>query len=163
MRLKTWLKYLCYTLCIIGVAALEEYITIRVSYYFLRSWGGNYSYYLLIAPPLVLNILIGLLLGLEHYWKELKHKGRWRVNVPRVILMGVPFLLIGLFNFLILINSFSWLSRLGKYGADFISVSQILTGYIIITSFYKDHEVSTVNGDKKTEVSADIDKLHEEE
>lgn len=138
MRNKSWFKYLIYIILLCIVIFIKDKITASLYIEYKKNASGNY--YLLLIIPFLMNILIGMFIGLEHYVKEIKSEGTMGLNLPKFILMGVPSLVFSLtYVFATIHNEFvqKALSILASNGTTFISVFQILLGYVIITSFDK--------------------------
>lgn len=140
MKQKPWLKYLIYILILCVLIFLKEYAYGKVKYLYYRFWGGALSYYLLIIIPLFFNVLIGLLLGLEHYLGELRKTGVWKANLPKLILVGLPSLyfsltyVIGLIDIPFIQTKLLLFARLGT---EYVSAFQIILGFVLITSLQK--------------------------
>ena len=145
MKIKTWLKYLFYILLITILIFLKEYVNGLLKADFNQTFRINF-YFLAIA--MLINVGIGLFLGLEHLISEIKKAGTWKINVPKIVLMGLPSLYFSLINFIgysnneflrkILVDPIVGL--LLKYGTAFTPVFQLILGYVVITSFYKQSE-----------------------
>ncbi len=53
-----------------------------------------YLHVLSIVTPIIVLVLFGIILG-KHLIKEIKTEGSWRVNFPKLIILGIcPFLLV---------------------------------------------------------------------
>lgn len=141
MKVKLIFKYLVFTVLIFLMIAVKVYITKQLKSQFEAIYRINFT---LLFIEAFLNIGIGLLLGMEYLIKEIKKDGIWKLNSPKIILMGVPSLY---FSFAYLVgycnNEFVQktllsypLINLFNYDSSFIAVSQIIFGYIIVTSFY---------------------------
>lgn len=89
---------------------------------------------------------LGALLGIEHLITERRKTGRWKLNLPKTIFMVIPSLYLSVTYLLYftvigcIYNPLIGLLVSNRYGLDIISVSQVLFGYFIITSFYKQSE-----------------------
>lgn len=140
MKKKPWLKYFIYILVLCILVFLKEYAFGKVKYLYYRFWGGEITYYLLITIPLLFNVLIGLLMGLEHFLGELRKAGVWKVNLPKLILVGLPSLffsltyVIGLINIPFIQTKLLFFARLGT---EYVSPFQIILGFVILTSLHK--------------------------
>jgi hypothetical protein len=140
MRIKSWIKYAIYILVFIVLLFLKEYVTGKLEYSYKRSWGANGSYILLITIPFIFNLVIGLLMGIENFIKEINKAGTWKINLPKIILMGLPALFFSLtYHFACINNPFvqNKLLRYVTIGTNFIPVFQIILGYVFITCLYK--------------------------
>ena len=85
----------------------------------------------------------GVLLGLEKFIAEVKKKGNWKVNWPKVIFLGIPsiYLALGIFIGYLpySIRGILWhpFSLLYFSEIDLVPIFQLAFGYILITSFNK--------------------------
>jgi hypothetical protein len=137
MRKKLWLKYSIYILLLIVIIFLKEYVTGKLTFSYKRTWGAGGSYILLITVPLIFNLVIGLFLGLEHFIVEIKKAGTWKINLPKLILVGLPSLFFSLtYHVALYVQSLSY----ATLGTNFIPVFQIVLGYVVITCLYKNYE-----------------------
>ena len=150
MKILKWLKYLIYIVVIYFAVVGRGYL---VNWYSAYA-GQTYNYVNLRLLTIVLTTaLIGALLGLDHLLIHRKRPGKWKVNWPKLILLGVPSLVFSMFNFLwspVLINILNALMPLFRpamYDGGFIAIFQLILGYAIITSFYKKEPVNAVNQD----------------
>ena len=142
MKIKPWFKYLISITLIISLIVLREYVEKLLSASYYRFAFSEMVYYIVIS--LLLGLCIGLFLGLEHLIRELKKEGMWKINLPKLILVGLPSLYFALSNIWLLSgNQFTReviaypLHYLLKYGLGYVSLFQIILGYVLITSFYK--------------------------
>ena len=142
---KNWTRYLLLTLLIIFVSALWGYIDNRIQASYYR-FEFNYGYLLI---DFLLGVSLGLILGFEHLITEKRKPGRWRINYPKLLLVGLTALYFSISGLLIYGSNqtlmkivaypFVWLMRFGLAHTD---IFQLILGYIIITSFYKYNEQS---------------------
>lgn len=142
MKLKTWLKYLAYIAIIFILMYLKAYITSPLIEEQRRTFKIT-PYYFLI--PLIFNAAIGVVLGLDHFFTELKTKGTWRINLPQLIFMGLPSLYFSIS--IILAFTSNELSKsilfypatilIFKDNTTFITIFQLILGYALISCFYK--------------------------
>lgn len=144
MKFKSWLRYLAHFIFILGLIFLASFVEYKLKY--LMSTTYKYDPFLPAIITLIF-IILGASLGLEHLVRETKKEGRWIINLPKLILLGVPSLYLGLS----LIAFYSGVPFLGTlyYPVAFLSsltfgnvlqfspVIQVLLGYFVITSFYK--------------------------
>ena len=97
----------------------------------------NFSQYLYSVN--LFYVVVGLALGLEMYFKEKGKPGKWNVNVWKLVWFGLPALFLTLGSLPPFVNAlrlYQIAPQLGNMGL-LIIVSEILLGYIVITSFYK--------------------------
>jgi hypothetical protein len=81
----------------------------------------------------------GMIFGLENFINEREKVGYWKVNLSKLMILGIPSLIIGFFNVLFYVfgNIPSIISgNLITYNL-FINFMQMLFGYSILTSFIK--------------------------
>lgn len=140
MKIKLWIKYLIYFVIIFLIVFLREYVAkLFVS---KDQFRINYS---MIVLSMFLGIVIGLLLGLEHFMNEVSKGGSWKINLPKLILVGVPSFYFSFTNLLIY-SDISFLQNVIAYpmiylinhsSAGIVTLFQPILGYIIITSFHK--------------------------
>ena len=133
MKGKSWLKYFTIISLLLIVVFGGGYFLEGMKENYYR--GGFNPFIIMIG----FYVGIGLLLGLEHLIHEKNKEGYWKINLPKIILMGVPSLYFSLALILYInLNVFSFPLRiLMGIGIDFMSIFQIVLGYSIITSFYK--------------------------
>jgi len=88
--LKKYKEYLVYVLIIIGFLTVYA----RVHYYlergFIRLNARLYHYFILYG----LQVLLGIMIGLEKFIEEYRKEGKWKVNTSRILIMGTPTLLL---------------------------------------------------------------------
>lgn len=140
MRKKLWLKYCIYILLLSGLIFSKEYVIGKMEVVYSSTWGAGVSYILLITMPLIFNLLIGLFIGIEYLTEEIKKIGRWKINMAKFILVGLPSLFFSFtYHYAYINNTFvqSKLLRYATLGTNFIPIFQIIFGYVVITSFYK--------------------------
>ena len=90
-------------------------------------------------------VILGLLLGLEKFWLERRKEGKWKVNLPKVLFLGIPSLYFSISIFITLcpidfirqILSYP-ISVLLKSDMNFEKAFQVVLGFTISTSFVKE-------------------------
>ncbi len=127
MKSKECLKYLVYILILFGFIFVEWFAInpILEEGYYRQNIA---PYYYLI--PAVINIGIGFILGLDHFFNERKRTGAWKINLPKIIFMGIPSLYLSFSAFItgkLLIGS----------STTYMALFQLILGFAIITGFYK--------------------------
>jgi len=146
MKKASWLKYLILILLIIGFLVLDKYI-----YYKAFSTLDITPISFLAFPFLtLLNIAIGVLIGLEPLFKEAKKEGRWKFNWLRALILLLPTLyLIIVFTGIIYGRIYCrpllfllYEHHLTNTAMDVLSIIRLLFGYWLITSFYKKSETA---------------------
>lgn len=142
MKIKSWLKYLICILLICFLIILREYVGKLFSASYYRIEYPEIFYYGIIN--LFLGVSIGLFLGLEYLIKELGKEGTWKINLPKLILFGLPSLYFSLSPIWFLSHSefiheiIAYpLLYLFRYGSSYVSLFQVILGYVVITSLFK--------------------------
>ena len=141
MKRKQWLKFLIYLIILIVLVILRVYAAKLTREFY-------YKYFSMPFIPLIVtiltNIALGLLLGFEHMLQEKQSGGTWKINFPKLVLLGLPMLYCSIANFSmyspnkILLYLFTYpMWWLINYDANILSVFQLIFGYVVITSFYK--------------------------
>jgi Na+/melibiose symporter-like transporter len=136
MKIKSWLKYFVYIILIFVLLSLKEFFNERLEFNYYRILNITYLLFIIF----IINVFIGLLLGLEHFIEQIKKDGAWRINFPKLILMGLPSLLFSLVYLLgfidnqIIQNIYLFFLSMGM---NFFTVFQIILGFVVITSFHK--------------------------
>lgn len=138
-----------YTVVIlILIALIHIYMKIYVKY--LQTWPGPNQaimdsltlFNIQHVGALIFNILIGMVFGFENFWYHLKQKGKWSIDIKRLIIIGIPSLIFSieffhfyfLDNFLSVLTNMSTLHLIAPAREPFF---RFLVGYTIITSIYK--------------------------
>lgn len=129
--MKTWLKYFLYTLAICILAFSRQYFTALAGMTYIALFN---------IGAMLLNAIVGALLGLEVIISEFKKEGSWRINVPKLTLVGLPSFLIGFFPF-ILFSEFDFISRISTPLFNNSGIFQLIFGFIVATSFYKSNSL----------------------
>jgi len=139
VRKNNWLFYFIYSLILVAYSIFICNILIFEKEQYQRL----YSNFSLFIWSTILFIVLGLLLGLENFLSNMKKEGNWKINLPKLILLGVPSLYFSLGIFILSIpitpirQTLSYpILYLLKYD-DILSIFQVILGYIIITSFIK--------------------------
>ncbi|HEY5535244.1 MAG TPA: hypothetical protein VIL99_09965 [Ignavibacteria bacterium] len=143
MKNKSWLKYFFIILIILFIVFTGQHVFDVIEKNAQETFNSN---------PYIQNILaiifyggIGLMLGLEHLITEIKKEGTWVINIPKLLLMGIPSLYFSLYVFIYFGSEF--VQAILAYpirilltttsNQNFISIFPLILGYSIITSFYK--------------------------
>ena len=142
MKLKSWSKYFIIIVLILLMAFWGQYIFVGIRKNAIKTFENNI--YLNNILMIIFYGGIGFLLGLEHLIEEIKKEGVWQINIPKLVLMGIPSLYFSLYIFIYCSSNQFVQAVLGypigilsKGSASFIAVFQLILGYSIITSFYK--------------------------
>ncbi|OHW61233.1 hypothetical protein EUAN_24130 [Andreesenia angusta] len=125
--MKTWLKYLLYIVAI--------FILVFSRQYFVELSGRTFNE-LFIIGSMVINVLLGALLGIEGLLSEVKREGSWKVNIPKLVLVVIPSLFIASSWFIFSLESFILDIPISVFTAN-MGIFQLILGYTFITSFHK--------------------------
>jgi len=145
MKVKSWLRYFICIFIIIILIFLCQQISGLIN----RS-AQTYNFlphYAFIK--IIFYLVVSFLLGTEHLIGEMKKEGSWSINLPKLIIMGLPSLYFSLAVFTFYCGTeFMWnvflylMNYLNVNGTNFISVFPLVLGYSIITSFYKTRDIN---------------------
>ncbi|MDV4150744.1 hypothetical protein R0131_07825 [Clostridium sp. AL.422] len=131
MKSRSWRKYIIYLILIVGL-----YITgtlLLEMHYDRAAITFMYNYWLITLIRIIFYGGIGVVLGLDGFLIELKREGKWKFNIPKLIILGIPSLIFSIPYIVILVpisNSFS----------NIFTISSIILGYTLISSLYKEVE-----------------------
>ena len=164
MKGKTWLRYLFYIFLTILVVYFKGYFENLYANEIKKNF--KVEWYMLISTALI-TAAIGVALGLEHLWIQAKEKGRWRMNGGRFIILGIPALYLSSMYIISNIpnmNGLAWPVYKIFGNASFISIFQIIFGYVLITSFYKSEKIAEKNSieDSVSDEIEDLELMDEE-
>lgn len=76
---------------------------------------------------------IGVVLGLDNFTKELKKDGKWKIDIPKIIILGLPSLLFSIPNLV-----YNIIPSALQFAYSIGLVSCIVFGYTLITSLFKE-------------------------
>lgn len=145
MKMKSWVKYFIYIFLILVIVFRGQHVFQVIEKN--REKSFNPQYYYTSTMTIIFYGTLGLILGLEHFICEIKKEGKWKFNLPKIVLMGLPSLYFSLFYFILISNlhflrdmlTYPIIVLLGNY-SGFISVFPLILGYTLITSLYKQNE-----------------------
>ena len=145
MEKNSWRFYLIYSAILIAylflTQALQSFHTILT-----RNFGTGFPLFDIIIYfflPLIINIILGILIGGEYINQEFKKHGRWQINYKKLICVGLPLFFISVYIYLYYWGGLFLLpetvSKLIISGNSSISqFSEIILGYTIATSIRKE-------------------------
>jgi len=148
MNIKSWIKYFIYMLLILimlfwGLHVATDIVNKSSS---TSGYKEPHFYYFIV---ILFKMVIGLLLGLEHLVCEIRKKGKWKINLPKIVLMGIPSLYFSFFFAMYPLgkpvspnNILLPLIKVMQYPSSdtMLTILQLIFGYIIITSFYRNNK-----------------------
>lgn len=131
--------YMLYLLSFLFIIFLVAYMQNVIFNYKKQNLDYNISYFII---SIILGIVIGSLLGMEKFIIELRKTGSWKINYPKIIILGLPMLF---FSFVLIFYFKSLLPYsinilvINLYGNSIFLylIFSITLGYTIISSFYK--------------------------
>ncbi len=136
-KLYAWSKYFVYLILLSTFLLLKVFINQKITS--VQQLTFTYPKGL-ITVSFLLGIGIGMILGLEHLIQERKKEGKWSINYPKLILIGLPSLYFASY-YILSLNHITFLySFLYDYiyqVLEYTRLFQLIFGYILIASFYK--------------------------
>jgi len=108
-----------------------------------------------LTTSIVLYIGFGFLMGLDYLLKERAKEGKWRINVSKLIIIGVPSLVFGFMFYIIFlfhIPTSIFPRVLFSENPTYMILFKILLGYTIATSFYKERSMKPLRGRSDAQV-----------
>lgn len=141
MKVKIWLKYLIYIILILAMVFLRESKPVA-SFFNKKDFSLNYSSVIIST---LLGVGIGIVLGLEHFLNEIRKDGRWKLDFPKLLVIGIPALYLALTN-LFLYSSIPIFQNVIvrpslylflSFSVGYVTIFQLILGYILITSINK--------------------------
>ncbi|GFP75606.1 hypothetical protein [Clostridium fungisolvens] len=138
MKKNNWGAYFLYAVVFFCYIVLSNKLLIS----FNKEKQMTFQIMPLILWSMFIFILLGLLLGLEKLILERKKDGNWKINLPKLIFLGIPFLYLSLG---VLIYYSSLIPQVLSYpiqfflqdNINFFSIFQVILGYVISSSFIK--------------------------
>ena len=138
MKKYNWLSHCLYAVVLICYIAFGNNILIFLN----EQRQTTYKMLPFLLGSMIIFIVLGVLLGLDKLILEMRKEGNWRLNLPKVIFLGLPSLYFSIGVFITFIpigfiqQTIGYPIRFFLTG-NFISVFQIILGYTICTSFIK--------------------------
>jgi hypothetical protein len=136
IKSQLWSKYLNYSLVILIIQVCTGA--------FMRFIAGM-KVQLFNFIMIILCGGLGFILGLEYLVNEAKKTGTWKINLPKIVLMGIPSLYFSIYTLILAttINSnidiiaYPILILINKVSVFFTPIFKLMLGYFITTSFKK--------------------------
>ena len=130
---KTNIYYVVNYIIILMVAFLNYKIINYTNNYMEKTYNYNI---LIVISPIICVILFGVSIGLASFFKEINASGKWKKDINKLLIIGLPSLIISLLPLLVYIEVIPYYFAVNNM--LFISkLFQILLGYTIISSFHK--------------------------
>lgn len=140
MKKNVWLKYLLITALILLAVFWEDNVL---------DGYLDLAHQKMIVHPVILEfifyVILGLLLGLDHFIQEMGKVGKWRINMAKLVLLGIPSLYFSFGYFIyfrigkLLPHALTYpiVNLINNSRPSKLPVFQIILGYCIITVFVK--------------------------
>jgi len=145
MLRRPWLRYL---LCIFAfslfVFLFQHYVALWVN---SKKTPFDINPFQQIILSLVFFVVCGMLIGLDTLLNEIRKKGVWKINIPKLVVLGIPSLFFTLYIYFyyfglpIFKNFIDLFEVVAKNGSSHIKLFQVLLGFSIITSVYKEEKI----------------------
>ncbi|GMQ61253.1 hypothetical protein [Vallitalea maricola] len=130
---KTNINYIINYIIILVIAFFNYKVINHTNNYIKKTYNYNI---LLVIFPIICLILFGISIGLISFFKEINTCGKWKKDTNKLIIIGLPSLIISLLPLLVYIGIIPYYFAVNNM--LFISkLFQILLGYTIISSFHK--------------------------
>lgn len=140
MKKNHWLSYFLYTVILLSYIFFSNKIFLVLN----EQRTNTFELFPGLIWSTVIFVILGVLLGVEKFIMERRKEGHWEVNVPKVILLGIPSLY---FAFGVFLNylPFEFVNQTLTYpirffllgDSSFWAIFQMIFGYVVVTSFDK--------------------------
>lgn len=131
MNSKNTVKYLIYLILLISLYYLGS--SILAKHYEEAKITFIYNYWLITMVKLIFFGGIGMVLGLDKFLSELTKEGKWKFDITKLIILGIPSLIFSMqylvLTFIQIPNSFT----------SVFTIANIVLGYTLISSLYKEY------------------------
>lgn len=131
------------TIGYIALIIIYFLVALRLTYLIdVKMETMHYNFLILPLCKLILNSIFGAILGLDSLIKEIRKKGRFSVDVFRLLIIGIPSLYLSSMYF-IYYSSVGFIRELAMplntniYNSTMMSLFQVLLGFSIISSIRK--------------------------
>ncbi|MFC4768559.1 hypothetical protein [Effusibacillus consociatus] len=122
------LAYTAYFLLILGVVIGSKFVLDELRELMEVTAQYLYTYQLVLT---MIYILLGVLLGLDHFVTEIRKQGKWKLNKVKATFLSLPFL--ALVAYIPFQGLTAFLAQ-----EFFIQIPSIVLGHSFVTSFYKE-------------------------
>jgi len=140
VRKNNWLLYFVYAVILLCYIIFSDKMLVYVN----KQSQITYDALPFMLWSIVIFVVLGLLLGLERFLLEARKQGNWKVNLPKILFLGIPSLYfsIGVFIYYCPIDFIRQtlaypISLFLKSNMNFVSIFQMILGFTISTSFIK--------------------------
>jgi len=132
---QSWLWYFIYAVVFLCYIIFSSKLLV-----YLQSLTAR-TFKLYTSWSIVIFVVLGLLLGLEKLLSETRKEGKWKVNLPKILFLGIPSLYfsMSLFFYISHIDFFDYLIPMCIQSniSSFMPIFQVILGFTLITSFVK--------------------------
>ncbi|MEN6327565.1 MAG: hypothetical protein ABFD18_15345 [Syntrophomonas sp.] len=94
----------------------------------------------LYLAQLGIYVFVGIILGFCDFINKMENRGSWRADVGKIIIWGIPMGLVAC-SYLIYYTNIPGINIISTYIVNMecgqVAVTQVILGYVLITSFYK--------------------------
>lgn len=141
MKALSWLKYFVYLLLFILVIWLQGVTETAFQTSYQTTNQINYFLYIIVV---LFPVFVGAIIGLETLVNECGKEGKWKLNLPKLILLTLPSCYVSMLYFISMANNQKLndilIAPLLKFfggSSAFVLIFQILFGYSLLTLFHK--------------------------
>ncbi len=145
---KKWVKYTIYILFMICFTFVGNISLGAIPKYISRTY--SIPIFWILATDILVYIGFGVLIGLDSFMTERTKEGKWRINISKLVIIGIPSLIFAFFSYLVFglsipMGRFASLLINGK--GTYMNLFRVLLGYTIATSFYKESAMKSIEQD----------------
>lgn len=132
MKIREWLKNIIYILLILILFWIG--VKLRSNYFQEVKMTFKHNYLFVSLVNFIFFGGIGFILGLDKLIKELKKDGEIKVNIPRLVVLGIPILILSIPYILLIMGA-----QIPAYFEPHLSlIFSVALGNIIATSINKE-------------------------
>lgn len=133
---KIWI-YVLYVIVLFGSLAATSW-----AMFMIRVWTGRtFKVIPGFIGSSVVCILFGFILGLEYFIKEFRKDGKWKIDIIRLTIMGIPSCIFAFYLVLFFTLPIPHPMPMFIYHNNFFFYfSSVIFGYMVITSINKKEE-----------------------
>lgn len=151
MKALSWLKYFVYLLLFVLIIWLQGVTETAFQTGYQTTNKINYFLYIIVV---LFPVFVGAIIGLETLVNEWSRKGKWKLNLPKLILISIPSCYVSMLYFISMANNQKLndilIAPLLKFfggSSAFVLIFQIVFGYSLMTLFFKKETATIVNED----------------
>ncbi|MFZ7120990.1 MAG: hypothetical protein ACOWWH_08590 [Eubacteriaceae bacterium] len=131
MNIKKWRKYIIFIL-FLSVYIFIAYVLDNITSSYVNE---TFNPFVKILFDYLMYIIFGMILGIEYLLNQKKLEGKWKINLSKLLIMGIPSLFFASHHYITIVGINIFPTILNSM---FLILWQILFGYVVVTSFYKD-------------------------